>query len=59
MCSFKWTANVSVLSTGTHGLLYYAVLTDDVTGDAEQGGLLVKTVTGSEQFVTPRAEIEP
>jgi len=50
---------VSVLSTGTHGLLYYAVLTDDVTGDAEQGGLLVKTVTGSEQFVTPRAEIEP
>jgi len=33
-------------AVGTHGQLYFAVLNDDVTKDADQTGLLVKTVTG-------------
>jgi len=35
-----------IFATGSHGQLHYAVLTDDVTKDTDETGLLVKTVTG-------------
>ena len=49
LCPYDWVClclQPGVFGTGTHGQLYYAVLTDDATKDADQTGLLVKTVTG-------------